>query len=151
MQQVTVSTGITGTGIATATSQAQLTHSGDTQVFSTLVVNSIGLIVYYTGTPVTSPSYLNIAAPLTYDKSTNTLGVDLSYPQTIHTYPLGTEPLPTVTTAVFISGTTDCVNASGNPLDEALCVPSLSGTTYSWVPLAGGGGGGEPSPVPARP
>ena len=143
MQQVLFLRELREQGLQPQHLKQQLTHSGETQVLSTLVVNSIGLIVYYTGTPVTSPSYLNIAAPLTYNKSTNTLGVDLSYPQTIHTYPLSTQPSPTVTTAVFISGTTDCVNASGNPLDEALCVPSLSGSTYSWVPLAGGGGGGD--------
>jgi hypothetical protein len=142
MQQVTTSTSIVGTGIASVISDSYLIISGDTQIYTTLNIGALGLIVYYTGTPVTSPTYLNVAAPLTYDKESNTLGLSATFPTTIHSYPLGSQPSAQFgyQQIIAISGTTNCQTPSGNARDIQLCKATLIGTTYTWIPVTSGGG-----------
>jgi len=141
LQQVTAVTGVTGSGIATATTSAALGTSSQTQIQTTLVTAAPVLIVYYTGSPVTSPVFLNIAPPLQYDGSTNTLGVDPTYPRQLNAYYIASMPTAAYSFGriVAVIDSTDCITSTG-AVNYTLCKPVASGTSYVWAPVSGGSG-----------
>lgn len=145
-QQVTAATSILGTGIASTTTVASLGTSSQTQIQTTMFVNAPVLIVYYTGSPVTNASFLNISPQLTYNGTTNTLGIDPSFPKILNGYTVATAPAAanSFRSVIAMGSTTDCVTDDSTPLDMVLCKPALSGTSYVWAPMTSGGGSGFP-------
>jgi hypothetical protein len=72
--------GATGSEIPSITCTASLNNSGDDIMTGVnFNVNVVALVVYYTGSPVTQPGIVNIAAPLNYNPASGTLGLSLPY------------------------------------------------------------------------
>lgn len=140
LQQLTPSTAITGSTIPSTHCIFTVSNSGSQAGASSFGLNAVGLIAYYTGTPVTSPNNLNVAYPLTYSKVSNTLGVDPTFPSWLNGIPVAQLPSPT---NLFYhlqlvrdgANATDCSTGSGTT--PVLCW--ANGT--SWTAFAGGGGG----------
>lgn len=70
MQQTTVSTTYTGTSLTSATIQASLTGSVIGAKDTSMTINSVGLIVYYTGTAPPMNTSILVAPPLSYNSDT---------------------------------------------------------------------------------
>jgi hypothetical protein len=145
MQQSTGATGFTGAQVATATTVASMSVSGATRINTTTNINSVGLIIHYSGSAVPTPNKIYVRPPLGFDLTTNSIYLDPLFPQVFNSYLLGTEPNPGLSygTAVLITNTTDCVTASGVADDEVLCKPhNVGGGSFVWAPLSSSGGGG---------
>lgn len=128
-QWTTPDQGAIGSSISSLTCSAKPQIPGGGTTFANSVnINSVGLIVYYTGTPVPLSNALNIAYPLTY--SDNILGVDGNYPQQLH--PSAPLPDPQISApllqVVLTSGSASCVAGSGSHLN--VCVND----TGAWKP-----------------
>lgn len=144
-QQVTVLTGLAGSGIATLAFNIQMVNSGPQGAGANLSVSAPVVIAYYTGSPVTSPSNLNVASPLTYSSLTNTLGLDPSFPPYEVAVPLSTAVGSLVQRWIV----SDCTTTSG--------VCTGGGTNREWVDwdgtnwniVASGGGGSVTWPASA--
>lgn len=75
--------GLSGSGIAGATCVETIGRNSSiltTSTASNLFVYSVGLVVYYTGTPALVPNALKITYGLAYNPETNVLTTDPSYP-----------------------------------------------------------------------
>lgn len=78
-RQFTGLTGITGANIATISCNARTERSQVTALLEQYYVQSVGLIVYYTGTPSTYGSTAaQVASPLYLNAALNQLGIDLN-------------------------------------------------------------------------
>lgn len=64
-----------GTNITSVTCNAITGGSVPFLKLALVKVDFVGAFVYYTGTPITSPTPLNVAPPLYYNSNANTLGV----------------------------------------------------------------------------
>jgi hypothetical protein len=140
MQQFTGTTGITGSGIATTSCTASLSADpAAVHLTETMNVSSIGLIVYYTGTPIALSGALQIAPPLYENTATNTLGIDPNAP-----FP-GLDILPTTVAALPAQGPplnagTYLINNGANSTD---CTTG-GGSTQVWCTWNGTGFTGSP-------
>jgi hypothetical protein len=131
--QTTTGTGISGSGIAAVTCVVEMSNSGANPGATTSNLDDIGLIVYYTGTVVPNSTALNIAAPLSLNSATNTLGLDPSFPAWLNGIPVA--QLPSATNLYFrLQLVRDGANASdcsaGGGTTPVLCWSN--GT--SWAP-----------------
>ena len=110
----------------------------------TLNEPSVGLYVYYTGSPVTQSPSIEIAPPLYYNSAVNILSVDTTFPFPTQDFrPLTVATLPSArayTNNIVLVGdgtsSTDCTTGGGST--PVLCVSN--GT--AWSSFASGGGGG---------
>lgn len=76
-KQFTQLTGITGANLGTISCNARTERSSSTTFTEQYSIPSIGLIVYYTGTPSTYGSTAaQVASPLYFNPALNTLGID---------------------------------------------------------------------------
>lgn len=145
MGQATALTSLTGTDIATATTTASITLSSQTALRTWVNVSDVFLIVYYTGSAVTTPDYLNIASPLNYNYESNTLGLDPNFPyyilaSTVATLPNADNAYPQVRAVSDGATATDCTTGGGTYYVVCARQPSAF-PHYAWVALTGGGGG----------
>ena len=134
-QVVALISGLTGSGIASATCTGS-ERAGSILVSSTpsiLDVPSIFLVVYYTGSPAPAVNAITVASRLTYDPNTETLGLDYWFPQQLNSTIVAALPsaLPNVGALASVTdGTsiTDCVTGGGT--NYVHCRATAAG----WVP-----------------
>jgi len=138
-QQFT-STASVGTDITKLTCTALVGGSIPANKVASVDVYGLGAFVYYTGTPVTSPTFLNVIPPLRYNPVLGMLSIDTtsgfagSYlmPWTVATLPNtnGTGPFPVVNALYLVDDgawVADCTTGGGTNLVECY----WNGTTWT--------------------
>lgn len=151
LQQVSSLTTNVGADIATMTchiywNRSVPVPSGDT---STNIVDSVGLIVYYTGSAPPSNSKIQIVPPLTYNPAALTLGIDPSVIGVLQTTTVGKLPVAGNFNGATISvsdGTsaTDCTTGGGTNYVQCYS----NGTTWaSWASSGSGTVSGQANNV----
>lgn len=98
-------------------------------------INSVFMIVYYTGTPITTPSYLNIFPPLVYNSSQNSLGLDPTFPFWLTPTTVAKLPNTSSGTALFASVRSYLVTDGSTALDCS----TGGGTHVHWCIAPKGG------------
>ncbi len=140
-QQVTALTTFTGANLESKVAVASLGRSGtSTPANSVLNVNAIGYVVYYTGTAPPADTNLQVASPLNYNPSSNTLGLDPVFPSGLIAIPVAQLP-PfglNINTIKLVKDSSNC---------STTAVPALTfcysnGTSWGPYPFSGGGGVG---------
>ena len=135
-QQTTGLTGLSGAGIAGATCAQSMARNSSIQTTSStaaMSVPSMGLIVYYSGSPASDGSTINVAPPLVYDSITKTLGLSPLFPNIL--YPSVVSLLPSALANV---GAEVNVTDSNSPFScstgGGLFVVGCIATIAGWVP-----------------
>lgn len=128
--QVTTLTALSGAGIASATCTENIQRNSSISTVSSnsnLYVDSVGLIVYYTGTAVNLPNTVNVGYGLSYNPQTQLLATDPAYPIQQVGILISQLPSPTVVTPSSYIVTdpltpTDCSIGGGTTLPAHECV-----------------------------
>lgn len=115
-----------------------------------LHIYAVGLEVHYTGTAPPAVGNVLVAPPLTYNPTTNTLGISAGWPNLSYATIVANLPQPAGTSSLSWvsdgSTGTDCATGGGSHLN--LCY--WNGSSYTNIPISGGGStspGGSPGQV----
>lgn len=113
-------------------------------------IGSMGLIIYYNGTPVTQTALLNVVPPLYYNSTINALGIDTTAPfpgLDLQAQAISALPPAPLTDAIYLvnngSTGTDCSTGGGSNLVNCY----WNGSSYTGYSVAGGSSYTGASPI----